>query len=81
MMKTTYIKIPAKQIIYRPFKNMNEDIFLNDLNYGLSKIPPGNFSAFNSNWMTISDKHTLTKIKLLQETIRPSCQRNLENRS
>ena len=70
-MKITYTTLPPKRIIYRPLRNMNEDLYLEDLRKGLGSIPIGDFSSFYATLIAISDNHAQTKTKIVRGNDKP----------
>ena len=70
-MKLKYNKLRPKKIIYRPLKDMNLDVYMNDIQKGLSKIPIGDFSAFNNVINYVTDQHAPTKTKLVRGNDKP----------
>ena len=54
MLKTTFKKEDSKRLIYRDYKNFNNENFQNDLKNGLSKYPK-NYESFENVIVTVLD--------------------------
>ena len=65
MLKTTFQKEDSKRLIYRDYKNFNNEYFQNDLKNGLSKCPK-NYESFGNLFETVLDRHTPRKTKILR---------------
>ena len=56
MLKTTFKKEDSKRLIYRDYKNFNNEYFQNDLKNGLSKCPK-NYESFENVFVAVLDRH------------------------
>ena len=65
MLKTTFKKEDSKRLIYRDYKNFNNEYFQNDLKNGLSKCPK-NYESFENVFVTVLDRHAPRKTKTLR---------------
>ena len=74
MLKSTYVKLPPKTILYRCFKNFSEINFVNDLYNELSLHFYNSFSSydiFESIFAAVLDKHAPMKSKCIRGNEKP----------
>ena len=76
MLKTTFKKEDSKRLIYRDYKNFNNEYFQNDLKNGLSKCPK-NYESFENVFVTVLDRHAPRKTKILRGNQKPHVDKNL----
>ena len=76
MLKTTFKKEDSKRLIYRDYKNFNNEYFQNDLKNGLSKCPK-NYESFENVFVTVLDRHASRKTKILHGNQKPPVNKNL----
>ena len=77
VMKNTYIKLPSKKLIYRCYKNFNNELFLRDLNYSLSFIQPGIYDNFETIFEQILNHHAPIKERLIRGNNKPHITKRL----
>ena len=66
MFKTNFKRKDSKRLIYREYKNFNNEYFENDLKNGLSKCPK-NYESIKNVFLTILDIHAPRRIRLYAE--------------
>ena len=76
ILKTTFKKEDSKHLLYRDYKNFNNEYFHNDLINGLSKYPK-NYESFENVFVTVLDRHALRKTKILRGNQKPHVDKNL----
>ena len=76
MLKTISEKEDSKCLIYRDYKNFNNEYFQNDLKNGLSKYPK-NYESFENVFVTVLDRHDPRKTKILRENQKSHVDKNL----
>ena len=76
MLKTTFKKEDSKRLIYRDYKNFNNEYFQNDLKNGLSKCPE-NSESFENVFVIVLDRHAPRKTKILRRNQKPHVDKNL----
>ena len=76
MLKTTFKKEDSKRLIYRDYKNFNNEYFQNDLKNGLSKCPK-NYESFENVFVTVLDRHAPRKTKILRGNQKRHVDKNL----
>ena len=73
MLKTTFKKEDSKRLIYRDYKDFNNEYFQNDLKNGQSKCPK-NYESFENVFVTVFDRHAPRKTNILRgKTSKTSC--------
>ena len=79
VLKTTFKKANPREIIYRSYKNYNEDIFREDLNQRLacSKI----YTEFQDGFLDVLNTHLPLKKKLIRANEVPYMTKAIANRS
>ena len=75
MLKTTFQIEDSKRLIYRDYKNFNNEYFQNDLKNGLPKCPK-NYESFENVFVTVLDRHAPRKTKILRENQEPHVDKN-----
>ena len=65
-MKSTFVKLPAKTLTYRNYKNFDKDKFLAEIAIGLEKISVMNYKSLISVTENVLEKHAPTKTKLIR---------------
>ena len=61
-LKSTYVKILPKEIVYREFKNFSNEAFLSDLTVSLDQLyTRANYVLFESILTTVLDRHAPQK--------------------
>ena len=75
MLKTTFKKEDSKRLIYRDYKNFNNEYFQNDLKNGLSKCPK-NYESFENVFVTVLDIHAPRKTQILRGNQKPHIDKN-----
>ena len=65
-MKSTFVKLPAKKLPYRDYKNFDKKKFLAEIVTGLDKISVINYKSLISVTERVLEKHAPTKIKLVR---------------
>ena len=76
ILKTTFKKEDSKHLIYRDYKNFNNEYFHNDLKNGLSKCPK-NYESFENVFVTVLDRHAPRKTKILHGNQKPHVDKHL----
>ena len=66
ILKTTFVKLPPKKLIYRCYKNFDEHKFLHELDIGLANVPAGNFKLFEQVHEDILNIHAPLKSRLVR---------------
>ena len=70
-MKTTFVKLPPKQLSYRCYKTFNEDNFLRDLDINLNDAQIIDFSSFEKVHETTLEKHAPLKTRYIRGNEKP----------
>ena len=65
-MKSTFVKLPAKKLSYRDYKNFDKDKFLAEIDTGLQQVSMMNYKNLISVTERILEKHAPTKTKLVR---------------
>ena len=73
--KTTFTKSKAKKIIYRDFKNFNEQCFNNDL---CTELPIKSYGSFENIFLNTLNKHAPIKQTMLRANHAPYITKALE---
>ena len=65
-LKTTFSKIGPKEIMFRYFKNFDQEIFSQDLRTSLSSEAVDDYTRFEENFLEVLNKHAPLKKKVLR---------------
>ena len=76
MLKTTFKEEDSKCLIYRDYKNFNNEYFQNDLKNGLSKHPK-NYKSFKNVFVTVLDRYAPRKTMILRGNQKPHVDKKL----
>ena len=71
MLKSTFVHIPPKQIVYRSFRKFSEEAFSNDLRANFRATQVGNFTFFNETLSNTFNKHAPVKMRFIQGNNKP----------
>uniref|UniRef100_A0A7M5XFX2 Endonuclease/exonuclease/phosphatase domain-containing protein n=1 Tax=Clytia hemisphaerica TaxID=252671 RepID=A0A7M5XFX2_9CNID len=71
MLKLKYTKLPPTIIKYRKYKNFNEDLFLYELDYCVSRNNIENYDEFENIFNNILNRHVPLKTKYLRANNKP----------
>ena len=74
---STFTKVAPKKVVYREYKNFNEEYFLTDLNVNLNWCYPTEYQAFEDVFMQTLDKHAPKKQKVLRANNKPYMNKDL----
>ena len=66
VLKTTFVKAEAKEIIYRNYKNFDNTTFKTELQNKLDSINNCNYLQFETTFMTMLEKHAPLKKKIVR---------------
>ena len=77
MLKTKYMKLPAKKVKYRDYKYFNEEFFLYELNHCLTNNTLENYDQFENLFTNILQRHAPLKTKLVRANSKPYVTKNL----
>jgi len=75
-LKSTYSKLPPRNVTYRSFKNFNEKHFLDDLSNSLS-LNITNYDLFESSFKNVLDKHAPQRSRLIRGNEKPHINKSL----
>ena len=76
MLKTTFKKEDSKRLIYRDYKNFNNEYFQNYLKNGPQKCPK-NYESFENVFVTALYRNAPRKSKILRGNQKPHVDKNL----
>ena len=71
MLKSTYIHIPPKKVVYRSYKTFSEDAFKTELRSNLGVSHSGDFTSFNSVLTATLDNHAPFKKRVMRGNNKP----------
>ena len=77
ILKSTFTKVGPKKVVYREYKNFNEENFLTDLNVNLKWCHPTEYQAFEDTFVQTLDKHAPKKQKVLRANNKPYVNKDL----
>ena len=80
ILKSTYTKVPPREIEYRSYNNFVKQDFINDLSqefYG-NNIDLGDYNTFESIFTCVLDRHAPRKSKLIRGNEKPHMNRELK---
>ncbi len=77
ILKSTFTKVSPKKVVYREYKNFNEEHFLTDLNVNLNRCHPTEYQAFEDVFVQTLDKHAPKKQKVLRANNKPYMNKDL----
>ena len=71
MIKTTFTKLPPKEMKYRSSRNYDKDVFYNELRLNLSYAANGNYNKCQQEFELTLDKHLTNKRKIVRSNHKP----------
>ena len=73
MFKTTFVKLPPKNIKYRCYNHFDKTVFESDLRTELNSLnDPNNYSIFEKSFTKVLNKHAPYKFKLVRCNNKPT---------
>ena len=77
ILKTTFIKIPPKKVIYRDYKNWSQVHFEDELRQNLVSAHPSVYGDFESIFMKTLEANAPTKTKIVRANNKPNVNKEL----
>ena len=77
VLKTTFVKAKAKEIVYRNYKKFDNTIFKTELQNKLDSINNCNYLQFETTFMTMLEKHAPLKKKIVRANNVPHMSKTL----
>ena len=77
ILKSTVTKVSPKKVVYREYKNFNEEHFLTDLNVNLNWRHPTEYQAFQDTFVQTLDKLAAKKQKVVRANNKPYVNKDL----
>ena len=77
ILKTTFIKLPPKKVIYRDYKNRSQVHFEDELRQNLVSAHPSVYGNFESIYMKTLEANAPTKIKIVRANDKPHVNKKL----
>ena len=80
VLKSTFLKLPPKEVVYRCYKNFSESNFLAELSRCLNSYPREmvNYDIFESSFLTVLDMHAPWKTKIIRGNEKPHMNKTLK---
>ena len=76
-LKTTFVKLPPKKVIYRDYKNWSQVHFEDELKKNLVSAHPSVYGNFESIFMKTLEAHAPTKTKVVRANNKPHVNKEL----
>ena len=77
MLKSTFVKLPSKRLLYRCYKRFNSNLFLHDLECSLKEYDVTEYRQYEAAFTSVLDRHAPLKTKILRGNNRPHVSRYL----
>ena len=77
MLKSTFVKLPPKRLLYRCYKRFDRNYFLYDLEYSLKECDTTEYREYEATFAGVLDRHAPLKIKILRGNNRPHVSKHL----
>ena len=77
MLKSTFVKLPPKRLLYRSYKRFNRNYFLYDLEYSLKEFNTTEYKEYEATFASVLDRHAPLKTKILRGNNRPHVSKHL----